>query len=251
MINPAHYSQLVDSGMAKLSDLVSRSSEATGVPVATVREISRRLREAELIRTGMGGRYGGADMMPSDAASLLTALLIVRASSVSLADIVALTRSHLNFRAYKPDSHPLLMGRWDPPLFLPQLERLKRGHTFGDSLSALIGSIANGDLKRATKDWALIRPRRIAPSFTLDVFVNSPKPHPEAWIEFGAPAFDRLSLIYVRPQDVKMVIIPDAPRKWSDLSADTGFDLTVRASITENTLSSIGLLLRNSETKYA
>ena len=48
-----------------------------------------------------------------------------------------------------------------------------------------------------------------------------------------------------------MVIIPDAPRKWSDLSADTGFDLTVRASITENTLSSIGLLLRNSETKYA
>jgi hypothetical protein len=45
--------------MAKLSDLVLRSSEITGVPLPTVREISRRLRENHLIQTGVGGRYGG------------------------------------------------------------------------------------------------------------------------------------------------------------------------------------------------
>ena len=248
MINSAHHSQLVDLRMAKLSDLVSRSAEVTGVPIATVREISRRLREAELIRTGRGGRYGGANMIPSDAASLLTALLIVRASSVSLTDIVSLTRSHLSFRAYIPRSDHLLLGRWDRELALPQLCSLNRGHTFGDAFSALIGSIANGDLKRAITDWATMRPRGMAPRFTLDVTVHSPKPHPEAWIEFDAPAFDRLQLVYVRSQDAKEVKIPNAPRKWSDLSEDTGFDLTVRAGVTEKTLSSIGLLLGNSGT---
>jgi hypothetical protein len=237
--------------MPKLSDLVSRSSEVTGVHIATVREISRRLREAELIRTGMGGRYGGADMMPRDAANLLTALLIVRASSVSLADIVPLTRSHLNFRAYIHEDHRLLLGRWDQVLFLPQLKRLKRGHTFGDAFSALIASVASGDLPRATEDWVSFRSRGITPSFALDVVVTSPKPHPEARIEFAAPVFDQVSLIYVQPRDARKIIIPDAPRKWSDLPEATSFDLTVRASITENTLWSIGHLLRHSWIEHA
>src|SRR6516164_9520342 len=87
--------------MAKLSDLISCCSDVTGVPPAAVREISRRLREGRLIRTGTGGRYGGADMTHDDASSLLTALLIDRTTSVSLSQIVWLTRSHLrDFRSY-------------------------------------------------------------------------------------------------------------------------------------------------------
>src|SRR5262245_15350157 len=125
--------------MAKLSDLISCCSDVTGVPPAAVREISRRLRERKLIRTGTGGRYGGADMTPEDASSLLTALVIVRASSVSLSEIASLTRSHLrDFRSYGVGAGHLFLDSWHQKLALPQLCRLKKGHSFGESLSALL-----------------------------------------------------------------------------------------------------------------
>jgi hypothetical protein len=240
--------------MAKLSDLILRTSEVTGIPVATVREVSRRLREADLIQTGRGGRYGGADMTPRDAASLLTALLIARASSVSLSNIVPLTRSHLrDLRSYFPNSDRLLLGHWDRKLALAQLCSLPRGHTFGDAFSALIASIPNGDLKRAIADWAANRPRGVAPFFKFVVSVNGPRPHPEAMIEFEAPAFDSLELYYLRPRDVRSekLILLDAPRKWADLPDEREFDLTVQARVTEMTLSSIGRLLSKPEAKDA
>jgi hypothetical protein len=238
--------------MAKLSDLISRTAEVTGIPEATVREISRRLREANLIQTGTGGRYGGAHMTAADAASLLTALLIVRASSVSLSNIVSLTRSHLrDMRAYFPRSDRLLLGDWDHRLDLAQLCSLKRGHTFGDAFSALIASVANGDLKRAVADWAAKRPRGTAPFFGFAVSINDPRPHPEARIDFEAPAFGTLELFYLRPRNVQLekLFVADAPRKWSDVPDDGNFDLSVQAKLTEVTLTSIGRLLENSEAK--
>jgi hypothetical protein len=237
--------------MTKLSDLVLCTAEVTGVPVATVREISRRLREAGLIQTGKGGRYGGADMTSVDAASLLTALLIVRASSVSLSNIVSLTSLHLReFRSYFPRSDRLLLGHWERKLRLAQLCGLKRGHTFGDAFSALISSISNGDLEQAIADWDSNRPRGVRQFFKLNVSVEGPRPHPGAVIEFESAAFDRLDLIYLRPRDAKRLIVPDAPRKLSDLYQDKEFDLTVRASVTEETLTSIGVLLSKSEAKH-
>jgi hypothetical protein len=225
--------------MAKLSDLVSRSSEVTGVPIATVREISRRLREGELIRTGKGGRYGGADMTPRDAASLLTALLIVRASAVSLSDIVPLTRSHL--------SGLKSPGRWGRQLALPQLCRLKPRHTFGEAFSALIASISNRELESSITKWALDRPRGFAPFFELTVKIVSP--FSEARIEFRSPAFDVLDMVYLRPRD-QAAFLP-LPRKWSDVPEDEAFDLRVSATLQEPTLKSIGLLLKNSDAKHA
>src|SRR5271170_3484731 len=100
--------------MAKLSDLILCTSEVTGIPEGTVREISRRLREDGLIGTGKGGRYGGAEMTPNDAASLLTALLIVRASSISLSDIARLTKGHLKgLTSHNPRGHRMVLGGWD------------------------------------------------------------------------------------------------------------------------------------------
>lgn len=240
--------------MAKLSDLVFRTSEVTGIPVATVREVSRRLREADLIQTGRGGRYGGADMTPRDTASLLTALLIARASSVPLSNIVSLTRSHLrDFRSYLPRPDHLVLGRWDRKLGLEQLCSLSRGHTFGDAFSGLIASTANGDLKRAVADWGAKRPRGIAPFFGFAVIIGSPRPYPEAVIEFEAPAFDCLRLNYLRPRHVQShkLVVGDAPRKWSDLSDGGEFDLSVLAKITEVTLTSIGRLLGKPESYHA
>jgi hypothetical protein len=229
--------------MAKLSDLVLRSSEVTGVPVATVREISRRLREAELISTGKGGRYGGADMTPGDAASLLTSLLVVRASAVSLNNIALLTKSHLQDLT----SHENSPSRWSRPIALPQLRRLKLGHTFGDAFSALIESISNGDMERAIKKWTLGRPHGTAPYFNLTVRVNNPSPNQEAAIGFVTSAFEQW-MVYLRRRDKRTVAHP--PSKWSDVD-NSEIGLRVLATIQESELKAIGLLLRNSETTHA
>ena len=60
--------------MAKLRGLVSRTADVTGIPFPTVLEISRRLREGNLIQTSTSGRHGGNDMTTSDAVNLLTGL---------------------------------------------------------------------------------------------------------------------------------------------------------------------------------
>src|SRR5712671_6569082 len=133
--------------MAKLSALISKVAEVTGLPRPTVQEVSRRLREDGLIKTGAHGRFGGADMSPADAGSLLTAILVVNASpTVSFSKIARLTRSHLAIRSYGSGSDDtVFLDRWNQQLELPQLCRLSRGHSFGEALAALITSITNGD----------------------------------------------------------------------------------------------------------
>jgi hypothetical protein len=227
--------------MAKLSDLVSRSAEVTGIPRPTVQEVSRRLREGKLIQTGTGGRYGGANMTSQDAARLLTALMIVRTSATSMRSVARLTESHL--RDLK--SH---YGRWRRAVALPQLCRLKPSHTFGDAFSALLASIADGDFEAAIKKWALDRPPGTGSFFEITVKITSPSPFPEATIEFHTPAFDRLTMSYVRPQD--RVTYENLPRRWSDVTYESGHDLRVSAILQDPTLKSIGLLLR-SETELA
>jgi hypothetical protein len=233
--------------MAKLSDLISRTSEVTGIPFATVQEVGRRLREGGLIQTGKGGRYGGTDMTPDDAASLLTALLVMRASSVSLGQIVRLTRSHLrDLRSYSPGEGRLVLDTWDQTLALPRLSSLKKGHTFGDALAALIGSVSNGNLKKAIADWAASRPHGVAHYFRFSVSIIGPRPFSEAQIEFDTAA-GIARLDYLRRRDMKKFkIIGSSPaRKLRDVleSASTGFNLAVTAAIAEETLIEIGQLL--------
>jgi hypothetical protein len=230
--------------MAKLTDLISRVSAVTGVPIATVREAARRLREGNLINTGKRGRYGGAEMTPEDAATLLTALLIVRASCVSLSEIVRLTRGHLNFRSYSSRGDHLSFDSWSRELAVPQLNGLKKGHTFAASLAALLRSIMEGDLERAIAHWASARHRSTAHYFRFSVAINGPRPYSEARIEFDTAAFKQ-SLTYLHPRDVKRfsIVQPDAPRKLRDLSEEPEFDLIVTASVEESTLTAIGRLL--------
>jgi hypothetical protein len=228
--------------MAKLSDLVLRASEITGVPVAKVREISRRLREAGLISTGHHGRYGGADMTARDAASLLTALLIVAtsgASAASLNDIALLTKSHLQNLVARGDDD---RRSWSSKLALPQLSNLKFSHTFGDAFSALIASISNGELEQSIKKWNTRRPRGTTSRFEIRVQINKPAPHQEAGIGFRTATFDQ-SILYLRRGDI--VLYP--PRNWSDIG-DLGYDLRVSGTLYEPTLKAIGVLLRGSGT---
>jgi hypothetical protein len=238
--------------MAKLSDLVSKASDVTGMPAATVREVSRRLREAGLIRTGKGGRYGGADMMPQDAAALLTALIIVRTSAASLSDIGKRTNLHLRDLKSYSGSDRVHLARWDRRLAMPSLCRLPPGHTFGEAFSSLITSISNGELERCIAKWAQGRPPGVGPFFTPNVQIASPRPYLDAKIGFETPAFGALELYYFLPREAKDISIVSAPRKWSDIVVDhSGFDLQVTASVGEMALKAIGLLLRNSGKQHA
>jgi hypothetical protein len=229
--------------MAKLTDLVSCVADITGVPEATVREISRRLREAGLISTGKVGRYGGADMTPTDAASLLTGMLVASTSSVAINDLGSVTKSHLNFKSYFPRRRPPLpLGKWSRELSLPLLCCLQKGHRFNDALSALITSAANGDIERATKKWRgadALAEFRLAVRFGANPF--------QAEIEFQSPAFTEMSLLYLRPAEVRVrnIFVPAAPRKWSDLfSRQHGYDFDVSATIHEETVAAVGRLLQ-------
>jgi hypothetical protein len=233
--------------MAKLSDLISCASKVTGVPFATAQEVSRRLREGGLIQTGKGGRYGGADMAPEDAASLLTGLLVLKASSVSLSEIVRLTRFHLReLKAHRDNGNRHVLDTWDQPLALPQLCRLRKGHAFGESLSAFISSISKGELTNAVAEWTARRPHGVAPFFAFQVRVDGPRPHSAAQIRFNTAAFE-MWLTYLRPLD-RVVPVPP-PRKTRDLLElkPRGFNLVVSADVDEETLTAIGTLLSDGD----
>jgi hypothetical protein len=232
--------------MAKLSDLVSCTSKVTGVSLATVQEAGRRLREGKLIQTGTGGRYGGADMAAEDAASLLTAILILRASSASLSEIVRLTRFHLKELRAHNQGDRFVLDSWHQELALPQLCRLKKGHTFGDALTSLINSISNGDLDKAIKYWASSRPRNVGPYFDFGVTVYGPRPFSEAQIYFRTSAFER-DLNYLRPLDrVKPVAMRRSARDLREIKP-LGFNLVVSAGIDDYTLAEVGALLARVE----
>jgi hypothetical protein len=229
--------------MAKLSELIMRTAAVTGTPEATVREISRRLREGGLIQTGKGGRYGGADMTPRDVACLLSGLLIVRASSVSFADIASVAKSHLDgLTSHIPRSHRMIPARWDRRLELSELCKLKVGHGFGEAFAGLIASFANGEFEQRMTKWRWVR---------VAVTIYSPRPipfrteEPEAAIEFETEAFGRSYLHFIRRRGAERTEMI-APSKWSDINEEMHCDLSVGAEISSATLKSLGLLLQNS-----
>jgi hypothetical protein len=234
--------------MAKLSELVLRIAEVTGIPEATVREVSRRLREGGLIQTGKGGRYGGADMTPTDAASLLTGLLIVKASSASFAEIASLTKAHLRgLTAHSGRGHRVVSARWDRRLELSAFCGLKSGHAFGDAVAALIASFSNGEFERRMPKWGWVA---VWIEVCNSKATASSVRDPEAMIEFETEALGHSTLLYIQRRTAER-IEASAPSKWSDIAEGRNSDLLVGARIRDATLKSVGLLLRNSEPSNA
>jgi hypothetical protein len=136
------------------------------------------------------------------------------------------------------------LDTWPQKLALPQLCRLKKGHSFGESLSALLRLIGAGELERAIAKWASLRSPGTAAYFSFDVQINASRPYSESRISFDTAAFD-LSLFYLRPQDVKQHnLVPiTAPKKWRELSEARGFDLVVTARLGHDALTAVGRLL--------
>jgi hypothetical protein len=226
--------------MAKLSDLVLLTSEITEISEATVREVSRRLREGRLIQTGKGGRYGGADMVPKDAASLLTALLVLRSRSQPITDIVPMTKFYLRLTSHAIRGNRVVWDRWDRRLALPQLQRLKSGHTFEEAFTALIISFSNGDFERQMVKWNGVR---------LEIEVGGWLP---AVIRFHTGTYGLLSLGYIEHGHVQS-LREDTPKNWSEILEavpDFAFSLGATARLSEQTLKTIGILLRNLEPRH-
>jgi hypothetical protein len=125
--------------MATPAELMNAVSDATGVPLATVVDIDRKLVKAKL-RTKFGRGLYAARMTPLDAARLLTAVLGSPQANAA-ADAVeryALTSpdktrsSDKLFAAAKLDDLPALPAR----------------HSFVDGLTALIASASMGSLAK-------------------------------------------------------------------------------------------------------
>jgi len=234
--------------MAKLSELVSVLSDISGIPAGTCREVSRRLREADLIQTGKGGRYGGAHMTAEDAAALLTALMLVRTSAGSLNNIVRDTDWHLKWlRAYGGNDR-VHLDCWERRLGLRQLCALPKGHTFGEALSALINSVSVGEFDRCLERWVRDPRPGVSPAFAVRLEITSSPWVEAAKIEFDIPSLGILNLFYYSPGEARTVRMY-SPRNWSEVR--DGEDLRVTAAVREATLKTIGILLRNGETDSA
>jgi hypothetical protein len=125
--------------MATPPELMQTVSEATGVTLATVVDMDRRLVKAKL-RTKGGRGLNAARMTALDAARLLTAVLASPQSN-------AAAEAVLRYEHTRPDrdrSNKALFGN----IGLDDLEALPAGHGFVEGLAALITSASRGSLAR-------------------------------------------------------------------------------------------------------
>jgi hypothetical protein len=123
--------------MATPLQLVETVGSATGLPLATVVDIDRRLMRAKLRAKGGRGRYA-ARMTPLDAARLLTAVL---ASPQANEAAEAVERYSLTAPDRERSSEKLLAATQLDDLFALPLR-----FSFVDALAALIASAASGSL---------------------------------------------------------------------------------------------------------
>jgi hypothetical protein len=119
--------------MAKLSNVIA-ALKITGLDEKTLKETGRRLQEANFIKRGKTGRYGGAEMEPEDAAAMVLALVgawdkrdvIDAGKTVALCGAMRL-HNYTDIYGYNNiDPEPNLFGLLDDD------------HTFGQAISELI-----------------------------------------------------------------------------------------------------------------
>ena len=125
--------------MATPAQLMKVVSDATGVTLATIVDIDRRLVKGKL-RTKHGRGLHAAQMTPLDSARLLTAVL---ASAQANASVEAVER-YTQTRVDKARSSERLFGR----IKIEDLNALPASHSFVDGLATLIASASTGALAK-------------------------------------------------------------------------------------------------------
>ena len=125
--------------MATSPDLIKTASAATGLPLATVTDLDRRLAIAGLRSKG-GRGPNAAKMTPLDAARLLTAVLASPQSNEAAEAV-------MRYEHTQPDTDRSNKGLFGK-IGLDDLAALPAEHGFVDGLAALITSAASGSLAR-------------------------------------------------------------------------------------------------------
>jgi hypothetical protein len=126
------------SFMATPAQLVSAISLATGVPLATMVDIDRKLVKGNL-RTKGGRGFNAARMTALDAARLLTAVLASPQANASVDAVERYTQTRIDKRRSDAET---LGGTGLDDLALPAR------HSFVDALAAVISSAATGSLAK-------------------------------------------------------------------------------------------------------
>jgi hypothetical protein len=136
--------------MATPAQLVETVSSATGVPLATIVDIDRKLVMAKL-RTKFGRGLHAAPMTPLDAARLLTAVLASPQANVAAE---AVERYALTSPNRKRSSKELFASAG-----LCDLAALPARHSFVKALTAIIMSAASGSVAALVanegRDWSV------------------------------------------------------------------------------------------------
>jgi len=208
-------------------------SAATGLPLATVVDIDRRLVTAKL-RTKFGRGLHAARMTPLDAARLLTAVL---GSAHATAAVDTVERYALTSPDTKRSS-----DSWFAAAELEDLAALPDRHSFVEGLEALIGSAVSGSLARI----ATSSKRRAMPTIEVFAFTRATRGRiriaalPDgrtASVEYALAPFGS------KAQQVKKI---RAGRKA--LADEAAGDLERSSRITERTIFQIAQLLRGALT---
>jgi hypothetical protein len=220
--------------MATPAQLVKAMSDATGVPLATLVDIDRKLVKGKL-RTKGGRGVNAARMTALDAARLLTAVLASPQANAS-ADAVE------RYAKTRPDK-----ARSSDKLFravkLNDLAALPTRHSFVDALAGLIASASTGSLAKLI----LHSPLRWLPR--IEVCASTRATRGRIRIS-GLPDGRTASLEYAAvPTEAKPTRFRKMGRSGVALAGEGAGDLEQSGRITERTVLMVAELLAR-ESRY-
>jgi hypothetical protein len=212
--------------MASPAQLVSAISLATGVPLATMVDIDRKLVKGNL-RTKGGRGFNAARMTPLDAARLLTAVLASPQANASVEAVQRYTETRMD----KDRSSEKGFGAAD----LDDLAALPARHNFVDALAAVIASVATGSLAKkivAAGDGAI-------PSIEIFAFTRATRGRIRIG---GLPSGQTASVEYAAIPVTAKSARPDKSRR-RQVAENASGDLEQSRRITERTILSIARIL--------
>lgn len=211
--------------MATPAQLMETVSAATGVPLATVVDIDRRLVKAGL-RTKGGRGFNVPHMMALDAARLLTAILGSAFGNTAADAVERYACTHVDKR-HSCDTLYAAVG-------VPELAALPARHGFVDALAALIAALATGSLSATAK----VARRKGIPRVEVFAFTRTTHGHLRL---SDCPGGASASVEYV-PTSTAVSRHPDH-RPGLNRDQSTG-DLEQSRRVTERTLRAIATILR-------
>lgn len=212
--------------MATPAQLVRAISLATGVPMATMVDIDRKLVKGNL-RTKGGRGFNAAQMTPLDAARLLTAVLASPQANASVEAVQRYTETKMDkakssAKAFDADN-------------LDDLAALPGRHNFVDALAAVIASVATGSL---AKQMAAAGGSAM-PSIEIFAFTRATRGRIRI---AGLPNGQTVSVEYAAMPVTAKSNRPDKSRRNHAVDNASG-DLEQSRRITERTILSIAKIL--------